>query len=57
MKTLKSTLTLFPAIFLLFFWIGTTGNLSLTHAEIIAWPAALAATSAFSIARFFQTLK
>jgi hypothetical protein len=55
-KTLKLTLTLFPALFLLFFWIGVTGNLTLQIWQAVAWPGALALVASFCVARFAQVL-
>lgn len=56
MKTIKSTLMLLPALFLLFFWIGLTGNLSLSIPEMILWPLALALVASISVTRFAQSI-
>lgn len=54
MKTIKLTLTLLPAPFLLFLWIHISNNLPLERWQMIAWPLALALVASFSISRFVQ---
>lgn len=54
MKTIKLTLTLLPAPFLLFIWIHVSNNLPLETWQIIAWPLVLALVASFCISRFVQ---